>query len=155
LSIDEAKVGELMAALAGIGDEKKQNAALMPELCGLVEHYQEFLPHALKKYAGLASVYWGRGVGSDKELEDARLICWKFLEEKGSSAQIVDVEDAAVRALICVLYGELANADFVDDMTYWFFSVLERIRKDDLYVDEKVDYLIVAWGGGKQGRKAQ
>lgn len=145
MSIDDAKIGELMGALAALGDENKQNAALMPELCSLVGHYQDFLPHALKEYAGLASRYWGRGVGSAKELEDARLICWKFLNEKGSSEEIIDAEDAAVRALICVLYGELINAEFVDDLTYWFFSVLKHIRTDDLYVDEKVDYLIAAW----------
>lgn len=151
MSIDEAKVGRLMAALATIGDEKKQSAALMPELCGLVERHEDLLPHGLKTYVELASRYWKGRVGSSKELESARIACWDFLEKKGRSTGVVDAEDAAIRALICVLYDESIDAEFLDDTTYWFFSVLNRIRDSDPDVDEIIDNLIAAWGGTASG----
>jgi hypothetical protein len=142
MSIDEAKVGRLMVALATIGDHKKQSAALMPELCDLVERHEDLLPHELKRYMALASRYWKNRVGSSKDLEAARIACWEFLEKKGRSTGIVDAEDAAIRALICVLYDESIDAEFLDDATYWFFSVLKQIRESDPDVDERIDNLI-------------
>jgi len=60
-------------------------------------------------------------------LNAARVKCWDFLEAKGRDVDIEDNEDAAVRALFCVMYPDrVSDEDFVQVSFQWFF---ERVNK--------------------------
>ncbi|MGY2442978.1 hypothetical protein [Pseudomonas sp. SDO52101_S400] len=76
----------------------------------------------------VAHRYWFEGGENEKELNAARVKCWDFLETKGRDVDIEDNEDAAIRALFCVMYPDrVSDEDFVQESFEWFFEMINRI----------------------------
>lgn len=69
------------------------------------------LPDSLRRRFDEASRVWDGSPVEPPSFELERVECWRFLEAKndGSSTQIADREDAAVRALICILPNEVPD----------------------------------------------
>lgn len=145
MSIDEKNIAALLDAITAVGDDKKVKSSLMPMLCRVIAHYRAVLPISLDQYVDLASAYWERGEGSAQEIESARVQCWKFLERKSHTTGIADAEDAAVRALICLLNHESQDKWYVADTAEFFLVSIKRIQADNPYANEKIDASISAW----------
>jgi hypothetical protein len=145
MSIDEKKIADVLDAIATINDDVKVKSYLMPVLCRLIDQYREILPVELVQYVELASAYWGHGEASAQGIEDARVQCWMFLERKGHATGIADAEDAAVRALICLLYRESHDEHHVADIAEFFLSSVKRIQEGNPYANERIDALIAEW----------
>lgn len=94
---------------------------------GMVLQDEEVSPIVKRAFA-TAHRYWFEGGENEKELNTARVKCWDFLEAKGSDVDIEDNEDAAVRALFCVMYPDrVSDEDFVQESFQWFFEMINRI----------------------------
>jgi hypothetical protein len=94
---------------------------------GLVLQDEEVSP-IVKSAFTAAHKYWFEGGKNEKELNAARVKCWDFLEAKGRDVDIEDNEDAAVRALFCVMYPDrVSDEDFVQESFEWFFEMIDRI----------------------------
>ena len=145
MSIDEKKIADFLDAMPKIGDDKNFKSNLMVAFCRLMNRYREILPINLEQYVELASAYWGRGEGSAQEIEDARVECWNFLDGKGHVTGIASAEDAAVRALICLLYHKSKDEDQVADTAEFFLASIRRIKANDPCADEIIDQLIGSW----------
>jgi hypothetical protein len=145
MSIDEKKIASLLDAIARIDDDEEVKSNLMPVLCRMIDQYREILPVGLDQYVELASAYWRHGEGSAQGIEDARVQCWRFLEIKGHTTGIADAEDAAVRALICLLYHKSHDEEHLADTAEFFLSSVKRIQEDNSYANERIDALIAAW----------
>jgi len=79
-------------------------------------------------------MFWLEGQGQPEDLVLARNQCWSYLDTKGRGVRIEDQEDAAMRALICVLYPEPDNDDFSTDTMRWFADMFDRL--DYRHADE-------------------
>lgn len=98
-------------------------AALKVMTLGVMAMARE-LPESLRYALALACERWYAGATDAASLQAASVDCWDFLEAKhGTSTVIADRTDAAVRALICVLWDEVPGVDEVD-MTLEFFAPL-------------------------------
>lgn len=94
---------------------------------GLVLQDEEVSPIVKSAFA-TAQKYWFEGGKNEKELNAARVKCWDFLEAKGRDVDIEDNEDAAVRALFCVMYPDrVSDEDFVQESYEWFFEMINKI----------------------------
>lgn len=99
-------------------------------LCRCVQLVQECLPETGQAAFGVAQAYWFDGEVKVEDLVAARLRCWRYLDEKGRASCIYDDEDAAMRALICLLYPALESGETNLESINWFFDFLEEIELD-------------------------
>jgi hypothetical protein len=88
------------------------HAFLLRFMCRCLPLTQEFLPETGRKALNLATAFWLRGQGQAESLLTARIDCWNYLDSKHRSTDILDREDAAMRAVMCVLYAEPESDDF-------------------------------------------
>ncbi|MGU3347078.1 hypothetical protein [Pseudomonas monsensis] len=94
---------------------------------GLVLQDEEVSPIVKSAFAA-AHKYWFEREKNEKELNAVRVKCWDFLEAKGRDVDIEDNEDAAVRALFCVMYPDrVSDEDFVQESFQWFFEMINRV----------------------------
>ncbi|MEZ1323876.1 hypothetical protein QIW46_21250 [Pseudomonas fluorescens] len=111
-------------------DEAEAFRDVMKFLCagiGMVLQDEQVSPIVRDAFA-VAHRYWFEGAENDHELNAARIKCWGFLEAKGRDVEIEDNEDAAVRALFCVMYPDrVSDEDFVQESFDWFFEMINRI----------------------------
>lgn len=83
------------------------------------------VPSSLRSALVAACARWLGDVRVDS-LEAERVACWVFLEEKhGTSTAIVDPEDVAVRAMICLLWGEDEPVTDIDLAVDFFASLAD------------------------------
>jgi hypothetical protein len=90
----------------------------------LVEH---MLPDVGRRALEVAKGFWLDGLRHSDSLLSARLDCWGYLDAKGHSIDVRDQEDAAIRALLCVLYAEPESDDFSTEAVRWFASMFDRL----------------------------
>lgn len=108
-------------------DAARDIMKFMCEGVGMVLQNEEVSPIVESAFA-VAHRYWFEGGKNEKELNAARVKCWDFLEAKGRDVDIEDNEDAAVRALFCVMYPDrVSDEDFVQESFQWFFEMINRI----------------------------
>lgn len=82
------------------------------------------IPESLQSAFMSATQRWYAGQSTLGSLQSASVACWEYLEAKnGSSTEINDRSDIAVRALICVLWDEEPDDDDLQ-MTLDFFAPL-------------------------------
>lgn len=103
-------------------------------MCRCLSLVEQFLPDAGRKILAQAKMFWLEGQGQPEDLVLARNQCWSYLDTKGRGVRIEDQEDAAMRALICVLYPEPDNDDFSTDTMRWFADMFDRL--DYRHADE-------------------
>lgn len=73
------------------------------------------IPAELRPALADAQERWISGRIPARTLEVWRVECWKFLESKnGNSTAVVDREDLAIRALICLLWDEADEGGDLD-----------------------------------------
>ncbi len=96
-------------------------------MCRCLPLIEQFLPEVGRSALGTARAYWLEGTGTPEGLSEARIRCWKYLDEKGRGSNIKDQEDAAMRAVICALYAEPESDDFWTDSVEWFANMLDRL----------------------------
>lgn len=115
---------ESVAQRVGIGEA---HTILMPFMCRCLLLVQKFLPETGRDALNLATIFWLEGKGRAEDLLAARIRCWNYLEAKGRSTDIRDQEDAAMRAVICVLYAEPQADDFSAESVRWFADMFNRL----------------------------
>lgn len=121
---------QLEAYLEGVTQRSNAHEAhliLMRFMCRCLSLVQQLLPETGRKAFGLATSFWLEGEGPAEGLLAARIECWSYLDAKGRSTEIIDVEDAAMRALICVLYAEPESEDFSADTVRWFADMFDQL----------------------------
>jgi hypothetical protein len=104
-------------------------AVLVRFMCHCLLLVRHFLPEIGTHALDSARAFWLDGNGQPDALLAARLECWSYLEAKGSSTEVQDQEDAAMRAVICVLYAEPEpeSDDFSAEAVRWFATMFDRL----------------------------
>lgn len=115
-------------------DEVTQNfsateahSVLMRFMCRCLLLAQEFLPKTGRNALSSATAFWLSGQGQAEDLLTARIDCWNYLDSKHRSIDILDREDAAMRAVMCVLYSEPESDDFSAEAVRWFADMFDRL----------------------------
>jgi hypothetical protein len=128
--ISHEQIVDFSNRLANGKDEAQTARDVMKFMCagiGMVLQDEQVSPIVRDAFA-VAHRYWFEGAENDHELDAARIKCWDFLEAKGLDVDIKDNEDAAVRALLCVMYPDrVPDEDFVQESFEWFFEMINRI----------------------------
>ena len=75
----------------------------------------------------LTAEKFSHGNVSAVELENARIACWKFLEDKGASTDVSVPENCAVRAVICCLHSKPEDEDLFDLLS-WFLELARKVE---------------------------
>lgn len=109
-------------------DPQEAYAILTRFSCRCLEPVQPLLPPIGQASLEIAKAYWLQGVGQEEDLEAARDKCWQYLDQKGRSAAIVDDEDVAMRAVLCVLYPLSDEDDYLSDSMEWFADLMNRLN---------------------------
>jgi hypothetical protein len=100
---------------------------LMKFMCRCLMLVPQFLPNVGRDTLALAKDFWLEGRGQAENLLAARIECWNYLDAKGRSVDVQDQEDAAMRALMCVLYVEPECDDFSAETVRWFASMIDLL----------------------------
>jgi hypothetical protein len=103
------------------------HVVLMRFMCRCLMIARKFLPEVGQKALDLAGMFWLEGKGQAADLLAARVDCWNYLDTKHRSAEIEDQEDAALRAVICVLYPEPESEDFSAETVRWFADLFDSL----------------------------
>lgn len=109
------------------------HVVLMRFMCRCLMIVRQFLPELGQKALDLAGMFWLEGKGQAADLLAARVDCWSYLDVKHRSAEIRDQEDAALRAVICVLYAEPESENFSAETVRWFAVLFDHLGS---YTDE-------------------
>lgn len=116
--------------LAGVTQRSTPHEAhliLMRFMCRCLSLVQHVVPETGRKAFNLAASFWLEDEGAAQGLLAARIECWSYLDAKCRSTDINDVQDAAMRALICVLYAEPESEDFSADTVRWFADMFDQL----------------------------
>ncbi|MGN7919883.1 hypothetical protein [Lysobacter sp. 22409] len=100
---------------------------LMRFMCRCLLLAQGLLPETGRNALNSATTFWLDGQGRAADLLTARIDCWNYLDSKHRSTDIKDREDAAMRAVICVLYAEPQSDDFSAETVRWFADMFDRL----------------------------
>ncbi len=104
--VDRDKLAAYMAKLAKeSSNPEDERKALMKFMCRCLTPVQRSLPAVGRDAMSTAIAYWFEGKKSEADLEAARVACWQFLDNKGRFVALEDREDAAMRAVINVLFA--------------------------------------------------
>lgn len=125
--IDRAQLEAYLASVEqrmGVGEA---HTILMRFMCQCLLLVQQFLPEAGRDALDLATAFWLEGKGRAEDLLAARVSCWSYLDARGRSTDIRDQEDAAMRAVICVLYAEPESDEFSAETVRWFAGMFDRL----------------------------
>lgn len=122
--------GHLEAYLAGVTQRsgaRDAQVTLMRWMCRCLSLVQHLLPETGQKALTLATSFWLVGVGAAEGLLAARVACWNYLAVKGRGTEVQDAEDAAMRAVICVLYAESESDEFSVETARWFADMFDQL----------------------------
>jgi len=125
--IDRSKLEAYLDDVTQRSDAREAHLILMRFMCRCLSLVQHVLPETGRKAFNFATSFWLEGDGAAVGLLAARIECWSYLDAKGRSTDINDVEDAAMRALICVLYAEPESEDFSADTVRWFANMFDQL----------------------------
>src|SRR5262245_56581782 len=88
------------------------------------------LPDLFQASLEQVKVAWRAGNVDRDFLQSVKVECWEFLKAKhGNSAAIVDREDRAVRAMLCVLEPS-GDAVAADDTANWVDEMLGPVQRE-------------------------
>lgn len=125
--IDRARLEDYLENVAQRRNVAEAHTILMRFMCQGLLLVEQFLPEAGRDALDLATAFWLEGKGRAEDLLNARVSCWSYLDARGRSTEIRDQEDAAMRALICVLYAEPESDEFSTERVRWFAGMLDRL----------------------------
>jgi hypothetical protein len=125
--IDDSQIDVYLRSIDGKYSRQQVHRVVMKIMCQCLELVKAFLPPVGQTVLDVAKAYWLNSEGDEKNLAAARVDCWEFLDQKGRGIEIKDSEDAAVRALLCVLNVEPTTEDFSTDSVRWFFAMMNRL----------------------------
>lgn len=134
--IDQIKLEVFLTEVTHRLDVDDSYPFLMRFMCRCLELIKEFLPEVGNDALETAKFFWLKGKGQENSLTEARIRCWNHLDAKGRSIEIKDKEDAAMRALLCVLYATPDSDDFALEAVHWFVSMLDKIGNYGNEVEE-------------------
>jgi hypothetical protein len=111
---------------ATAGSLAEQWRALMSAIGLLIVTYDN-LPELLRARLELVNTAWGEGRVDPAFLRTVKIECWEFLDAKhGNSTAIVDREDRAVRAMLCLLEPN-GDALAASDTASWVDEMLSAV----------------------------
>ncbi len=67
---------------------------------------------------------------TDAGLEERRVACWSFLDQKPNANDLADQETCLIRAIICALYVAPPDDDICELVT-WFLALTKKAGIDD------------------------
>jgi hypothetical protein len=111
---------------ATTGSLAEQWRALMSAIGLLIVTYDN-LPDLLRARLALVNTAWSAGSVDAAFLRAVEIECWEFLDAKhGNSTAIVDQEDRAVRAMLCLLEPN-GDALAASDTANWVDEMLNPV----------------------------
>lgn len=125
--IDRNQLEAYLAKVTQSFNAHEAHSILMRFMCRCLSLVQQFMPETGRNALKLATAFWLEGGGRAEDLLAARVGCWNYLDAKGRSTDIQDQEDAAMRAVICVLYVEPEFEDFSAETARWFAAMFNRL----------------------------
>ncbi|MEJ5150700.1 hypothetical protein [Comamonas sp. MYb396] len=125
--INRDELEDVLSRVAKLGDSQKVHVQLVVFMLRSLARIRHLLPGIGLQSLQMAERYWLQKVGSPEDLENARVACWDYLENTGASVGSETKEQAAMRAVICVLYAEPDADDFSVDTVRWFADLMDRI----------------------------
>lgn len=128
--IDQKKLKSFVVKVQDDLSDNDGHVVLNRFMCRCLMAIRSDLPEVARGALDEACQYWMEGGGRKDELLNARLACWRHLESKGRSMDIVDSEDTAIRATLCVLHADFESEDHSDETLFWFASVFDRLGGD-------------------------
>lgn len=124
MSIDHNSVQKFFRSVTREQSPAEVERALSIFMCRCLMTIRDLLPRLGQDALDLAGSYWLEGKGEISALDAARESCWKYLIAKGRGIDVLDKEDAAMRALICVL-GQGDSVEDSADSLEWFVNMFE------------------------------
>ena len=126
--IDDKKLKSFVVKVQNDLKSDEGHIVLNRFMCHCLMAVRDTLPQVAQSALDEAWQFWGRGNGSKDELLKARLARWAYLESKGRSVDIIDREDAAIRATLCVLYADFESEEHSDETMFWFADMFDRLE---------------------------
>jgi hypothetical protein len=125
--VDRDQLERYLAEVAQRFDLREEHESLMRFMCRCLPFVRRYLPEVGRKALDCASRFWLEGEGTAQDLVDAQVECWRYLDAKSYRPEIRDSDDAAMRAVVCVLCAEPDSEDFPSDSVRWFAEMLDRL----------------------------
>lgn len=78
-----------------------------------------------------------QGKATDDEIKEARIACWKFIDQNGGTQDISNAKTRSTRAILCALYKEPPSEE-ISEILSWFVKMLmlnDNVRE---YLHEKI-----------------
>lgn len=125
--IDRVELEDYLARTLQHFSVDEAHAILMRFMCRCLMLVQQFLPEVGRNALDVAKAFWLDGTGQAEALLAARIECWGYLDDRGSSTDVRDQGDAAMRAVICVLYTQPGSDDFSAETIRWFADMFDRL----------------------------
>lgn len=94
-----------------------------------MELVRDHIPEPVADCFGTAKAHWNREVDAG-ELDNARVKCWKYLDQLEEQDPDNEKSVAVVRALICALFPA-PTTDDTHELLHWFASYLGRVADVD------------------------
>jgi len=126
MSIDRKNVELFIALIVRTQDPAEVERGFAVFMCRCLEAARQWMPEFAGAYLDSASAFWLDGVADVQVLRTGRESCWEYLTAKGSGVDVRDKEDAAIRALICVLRSGYEVEDSVESFL-WFADMFDRL----------------------------
>ncbi|WCM94289.1 hypothetical protein M5C99_06055 [Acidovorax sp. NCPPB 2350] len=68
------------------------------------------------------------GIANNKDIKEARIACWKHIDQNGGSQNISDPKTCTTRAILCALYEEPPSEE-ISEIIEWFLQMLLSVEK--------------------------
>jgi hypothetical protein len=125
--IDRDQLDAYLARVARRFELREEHETLMRFMCRCLVCVRQYLPDVGQQALDRARNFWLDGKGAAEDLFDAQDECWKYLDAKSYGSEIRNPDDAAMRAVVCVLSAEPDSEDFPSDSARFFADMLDRL----------------------------
>lgn len=78
-----------------------------------------------------------QGKATDDELKEARIACWKYIDQNGGTQDIANIKTCSTRAILCALYKDPPSEE-ISEILSWFLKVLVLNENSREYLHEKI-----------------
>ncbi|WP_156957955.1 hypothetical protein [Paracidovorax oryzae] len=78
-----------------------------------------------------------QGKATDDELKEARIACWKYIDQNGGIQDIANAKTRSTRAILCALYKDPPSEE-ISEILSWFVKVLLLSENNCEYLREKI-----------------
>jgi hypothetical protein len=146
-SVNAVRYLKLSAEETGTDDFPRNMMRFLCQCFELIAGKAEQRPVVTAGFS-IANKYWSIGIGDVDSVIEARMKCWDFLENEGKISQVNESSKATVRALLCVMYPEQIDDDFVMELFDWFFEMADVIGD----FNHSFDALLPALKGGSPSK---